>query len=458
MWRMSDEAARHAFLAALPPGIAVTDPDVLGSFRSDRLVAVEGGMPFALVRARSTADVALVLRAATASGVPVVPRGAGTGLSGAANALDGCVVLSLMAMDRILEVDPVDGVAVVQPGVLNAAVKRAAAEHGLSYPPDPSSFEICSIGGNLATNAGGLRCLRGGITRQSTLALEVVLASGEVLRAGGRTVKRRAGYDLVSLFVGSEGTLGVVTEATLRLRPARGATATALAAFATIAGAAVAVLTVAESRLHVSALELMDQVTVRAVEAMRPFGLDTAAAVTLLIELEDVGADDLAALEGLCRAAGAAQVVTAEDPQEQEWLWTARRDALPALDRLGATLLDDVIVPRGRIEELLVATERIARERGATVGLLGHAGDGNFHPTFVFDPADAGARAAALAACDEVMSLAISLGGSVTGEHGVGTFKRHFLERELDPVALATMRSLKRLLDPAGILNPGKAI
>lgn len=458
MWRMDVRTARAAFLAALPQGLAVTDPDLLGAVRSDRLLAVDGGMPFALVRARSTADVSAVLRAASAYDLPVVPRGAGSGLSGGATAIDGCVVLSLMAMDRIIEVDPADGVAVVQPGVLNALVKRAAAEHGLSYPPDPSSFEISSIGGNLATNAGGLHCLRGGMTRQSVLALEVVLASGEVLRTGGRTVKRRAGYDLLSLFVGSEGTLGVITEATLRLRPARSATATAVAAFATVSRAADAIAAVMGSPLRVSALELMDQVSVRAVEAMRSHGLDRNAAATLLIEIEDLGPSDLDALEALCRAAGASDVAISADGQEQEWLMAARRAALPAFERIGTTIVDDVIVPRGRIADLLEATATIARERRTMVGIIGHAGDGNFHPNFVFDPADPGARAVAMAACNDVMAVAIGLGGSVTGEHGVGFLKRHFLERELDPVALATMRGLKHLLDPAGILNPGKAI
>ena len=455
---MGSLAAQAAFLAALPRGLAVTDPDLLLAVRSDRLVEVEGGVPFALVRARSTADVSAVLRAASEFGVPVVPRGAGTGLSGGASATSGCVVLSLMAMDRILEVDPADAVAVVQPGVLNALVKRAAAEHGLSYPPDPSSFEISSIGGNLATNAGGLRCLRGGMTRQSVLGLEVVLASGEVLRTGGRTVKRRAGYDLLSLFVGSEGTLGVITEATLRLRPARSATATAVAAFASVSAAADAIGAIMGSPLRVSALELMDRVSVRAVEAMRSHGLDQNAAATLLIEIEDLGPSDLDGLETLCRAAGASEVAISADAKEQEWLMAARRAALPAFERLGTTILDDVIVPRGRIADLLDATATIARERRTMVGIIGHAGDGNFHPNFVFDPADPGARAAALAACDDVMAAAIGLGGSVTGEHGVGSLKRHFLERELDPTALATMRALKRLLDPAGILNPGKAI
>ncbi len=447
-----------AFLSELPAGLAITDADLLEGFRRDRSAAAEPGRPLALAQPTSTAEVSLLLRAASRHRVPVVPRGAGTGLSGGANAIDGCLILSLAKMDRILEIDAENAVAVVQPGLLNGALKLATSEQGLWYAPDPSSFEICSIGGNLATNAGGLRCMSLGITRQHVLGAEVVLASGEVMRLGGRTIKRRAGYDLLSLFIGSEGTLGVTTEATLRLRPRPVVESVALAAFPTIEGAGRAVIAITRSRLRVVALELMDDVTVAALEAWKPYGLDTTAAATLLVELESATPADLDALREICAHEGAPEVMNAETPQEQEWLMAGRRAAIVALEARGATIIDDVIVPRTRIPDLFRLTRQASARHGLAVAVFGHAGDGNFHPTIVYDRADPAALVRAMTVADELMRAAIALGGSITGEHGVGVLKKHLLAEELDPQALALMRRIKTLLDPAGILNPGKAI
>jgi glycolate oxidase len=399
-----------------------------------------------------------VLSVASRLGVPVVPRGAGTGISGGAVATDGCLVLSLMKLDRIVEIDPGDGVAVVQPGVINGALKRAAEPYGLTFSPDPASFEISSIGGNLSTNAGGLRCMRQGITRQYVLGIEVVLSSGQVMRLGGRTLKRRAGYDLLSLFVGSEGTLGVITEATVRLRPLMSAGAVVLATFNTVAGAGRAVCSLTSSRLKVSVLELMDQVTVQLTEQVKKLGLDTSASATLLIELEEVGADDIRQLEDLCRGEGLSDLMVAESAQEQDWLMNARRAVYPALQTLGTTIVDDVIVPRSRIPELLDAIARARLAHGVPIAGFGHAGDGNFHPIAVVERGDVAARAAAVEAIDDIMLAALELGGSITGEHGVGLVKRHMIERDLDPVALEQMRAVKLLFDPTSTLNPGKAL
>ncbi|WP_426751533.1 FAD-binding oxidoreductase [Myxococcus sp. Y35] len=444
--------------AELPPEVVVTDADVLEAHRWDQAEWAPAGTPGVLVRPASTAQVQAVLRIATALRVPVVPRGAGSGLSGGANAVDGCIVLSLARMNRVLEVDRRGMFAVVQPGVLNAAVKAAAAEQGLWYAPDPASWEFSSIGGNLATNAGGLCCVKYGVTGDAVLGLEAVLADGSVVRAGGRTMKSSAGYGLTRLFVGSEGTLGVITEATLKLRPRPPPATTLLAAFPTLVAAGVAVTDIMAST-RPSLLELMDRTTVRAVESHAAMGLDVEAAALLLARSDaggQQGAEETAAMAAACEAAGATFVAQSTDPAEGDLLMQARRLAYPALEKQGATLLDDVGVPLSRIAELLSAIERIASERGVLIGTFGHAGDGNMHPTVVFDRNDAGELIRARAAFDDIVSAALSLGGTITGEHGVGALKRPFLGEQLGEGGLQMHRAIKAALDPLGILNPGK--
>ncbi|WP_342377595.1 FAD-binding protein [Myxococcus stipitatus] len=444
--------------AVLPPEALVTDADVLEAHRRDQAEWAPSGRPAVLVRATCTDDVRAVLRLASARKVPVVPRGAGSGLSGGANATDGCIVLSLMRMNRVLEVDPRGLLAVVQPGVLNAEVKAAAAEKGLWYAPDPASWEFSSLGGNLATNAGGLCCVKYGVTGDAVLGLEVVLADGSVVRTGGRTMKNVAGYDLTRLFVGSEGTLGVITEATLKLRPKPPRATTLVATFPTLAGAGLAVTDIM-ARTRPSLLELMDRATCRAVEAYKPLGLDGEAAAFLLARSDaggDQGVADIEAMARCCEAAGATFVTHSEDEAEGELLLTARRLAFPALERQGATLLDDVGVPLSRIPELLAAIEGIAARREVLVGTFGHAGDGNMHPTVVFDRKDPAALSRARAAFDDILEAALALGGTITGEHGVGVLKQPFLGRQLGEEALRLHRRLKGAMDPLGILNPGK--
>ncbi|AGC49359.1 FAD linked oxidase [Myxococcus stipitatus DSM 14675] len=444
--------------AVLPSEALITDADVLEAHRRDQAEWAPSGQPLVLVRATCTDDVRAVLRVASARKVPVVPRGAGSGLSGGANATDGCIVLSLMRMNRVLEVDPRGLLAVVQPGVLNAEVKAAAAEKGLWYAPDPASWEFSSLGGNLATNAGGLCCVKYGVTGDAVLGLEVVLADGSVVRTGGRTVKNVAGYDLTRLFVGSEGTLGVITEATLKLRPKPPRATTLVATFPTLSGAGLAVTDIM-ARTRPSLLELMDRATCRAVEAYKPLGLDVEAAAFLLARSDaggDQGVAEIEAMARCCEAAGATFVTHSEDEAEGELLLTARRLAFPALERQGATLLDDVGVPLSRIPELLAAVEGIAARREVLVGTFGHAGDGNMHPTVVFDRKDPAALARARAAFDDILEAALALGGTITGEHGVGVLKQPFLGRQLGEEAMRVHRRLKGAMDPLGILNPGK--
>ena len=450
----------RALAEVLPAEAVITDPDVLAAHRRDQAEWAPSGMPRVLVRPASTSEVQAVLRVATALRVPVVPRGAGSGLSGGANASDGCIVLSLMRMNRILEVDRRGMLAVVQPGALNGAVKAAAAEQGLWYAPDPASWEFSSIGGNLATNAGGLCCVKYGVTGDAVLGLEAVLADGTVVRTGGRTVKNVAGYDLTRLFVGSEGTLGVLTEATLRLRPRPSKATTLVAAFPTLVSAGTAVCDIME-RSRPSVLELMDRTTVRAVESWKPMGLDVEAEA-LLIARSDAGGvqgeEELALMVAACERAGATSVLSTADEAEGELLMGARRFAFPALEQRGATLLDDVGVPVVRIPELLAAVERIAEKHGVLIGTFGHAGDGNMHPTVVFDRKAPEALARAKEAFDDILHAALALGGTITGEHGVGSLKRGFLGAQLGLETLRLHQAIKSALDPLGLLNPGKVL
>ena len=443
----------------LDAGAVIADPASLDAYRNDHAVTLVAGMPAAAVLPRTTDEVSEVLRVASRLGVPVVPRGAGSGLSGGANAVDGCVVLCTSRMDAILEIDSANRLARVQPGVVTATLRSACAGAGLMYPPDPSSHEFSTIGGNIATNAGGLCCVRYGVTRDHVLALECVLADGRVLRTGRRSVKGVAGYDLVSLLVGSEGTLAVVTEATLRLRPAADAAATLVGSFASLESAGRAVAATMAATVP-SLLEVMDRTTVRAVEVWRHAGLDTDDAA-LIVAQSDLECDAAARqLDGVARAgedAGARDLLRSTDAAESAALIAVRRMALPALERLGAVLLDDVAVPTAALPALLARVEEIAAARGVTVGTFGHAGDGNMHPTIAWPRGDAAGAAAALLAFDDIVGATLALGGTVTGEHGVGSLKRTHLAREVGEVSLALHRAVKDAFDPQGILNPGKA-
>ncbi|MCF6525827.1 FAD-binding oxidoreductase [Streptomyces sp. JJ36] len=442
----------------LPDDCLVTDPDVLRSYAHDMAGFCQAGEPAVVVLPRTVEQVQHVLRTATALRVPVVPQGARTGLSGGANAGDGCIVLSLLRMDRILEIDPVERIAVVEPGVVNARLSRAAGEHGLFYPPDPSSWEECTIGGNIGTGSGGLCCVKYGVTAEYVLGLEVVLADGRLMSTGRRTAKGVAGYDLTRLFVGSEGSLGVVVRATLALRPEPPQQLVLAAEFGSTAAACEAVCRIMERGHAPSLLELMDRTTLHAVNNMARMGLPESTEALLLagFDTADPGRD-LAAVGELCRAAGATEVVPAEDAAESELLLSARRLALTALEKVaGGTLIDDVCVPRGRLAALLEGAAAIGEKHGLTVGTCAHAGDGNTHPVVCFDPGDEDQARRARESFDAVMGLGLELGGTITGEHGVGVLKKEWLARELGPVGLEMQRGIKQVFDPHNLLNPGK--
>lgn len=445
-------------VTSIPNVPVVTDPDVIESYRQDRAMDPDAGWPFAVVRARSTEDVQAVMRWASAADVPVVPRGAGSGLSGGATAVDGSIVLTTELM-RDIEVDPVTRTAVVQPGLMNAEVKRAVAEYGLWYPPDPSSFEFCSIGGNAATNAGGLCCVKYGVTTDYILGLEVVLADGTTVRLGGPRLKDSAGLSLTKLFVGSEGTLGVITELTLRLLPPQPPASTVVASFSSVHDAAEAVCAVTRV-MRPAMLEFMDHASISAVESHLKMGLDLQAHAMLIAQSDATGERDkeIAFMAEAFERHHATDVFTTDDPKEGEAFTAARRFAIPAVERLGHLLLEDVGVPLPALPALIEGIEAIAERRDIVCAVIAHAGDGNTHPMIVHDPADTDQSRRAHLAFGEIMELAIELGGTITGEHGVGRLKKAWLPEQVGPDVMDLSRRIKRALDPQNILNPGAVL
>jgi glycolate oxidase len=446
-------------IAELPDGTVVVDPDIVASYRQDRAADPNAGTAIAVVRPRRTEEVQTVLRWATKHGVPVVPRGAGTGLSGGATALDGGIVLSTERM-RDITVDPVTRTAVTQPGLFNAEVKKTVAEYGLWYPPDPSSFEICSIGGNIATNAGGLCCVKYGVTTDYVLGLQVVLADGTAVRLGGPRLKDVAGLSLTKLFVGSEGTLGVITEVTLRLLPPQHRGCTVVASFDSVAAAADAVVTIT-GKIRPSMLEFMDAVAINAVEDKLKMGLDRKAAAMMVAASDDrgpAGTEDAEYMARVFTEHGATEVYSTDDPDEGEAFVAARRFAIPAVEAKGSLLLEDVGVPLPALADLVSGVEKIAAQHGLMISVIAHAGDGNTHPLIVYDPTDRDEAERAQLAFSDIMGLAVGLGGTITGEHGVGRLKRPWLAGYLGPEAMELNRRIKQALDPDNILNPGAAI
>ncbi len=448
-----------ALAAALPSDVLIVDRDVTRSLSHDEAEWAPVGDPLALVRATSSDHVAAAVRICGGFGIPVTARGAGTGLSGGANAIDGGVIIALDRLDRILLIDPLERLAVVQAGVINDELRSAAAEQSLWYPPDPASSPWSTIGGNIATNAGGVCCVKYGVTKDYVLALEVVTGTGELVRLGRMTAKGVAGYDLVGLMVGSEGTLGIVTEATVRLKPLPAAPRTIVGYFSSIVDAGEAARAVARAGIIPSALELVDRHCLAAVDKWKNMGLSVEAEVLLLGRIDDPGetGEDRADQMLACfEAGGATWAARSSDEAEAEALFAARRLAYPALERLGPVLTEDVCVPIAAVPDMLARIEQIANRHNILIASIAHIGDGNLHPLLIAEPGDTAARDRAKIAFEDILTAALDLGGTVTGEHGVGLLKRGGLSRELSPAVLEMHRAVKAALDPYHILNPGK--
>ncbi|UOG23295.1 FAD-binding protein [Gordonia amicalis] len=449
-------ADTRSLAAALPDGMVITDPDILAGYRQDRALDPTAGTPLALVRPTSTEDVQTTVHWCHENRVPIITRGAGTSLSGGSTAVDGTIMLSTEKM-REIAVDPATRTAVVQPGLFNSEVKAAAAAEGLWYPPDPSSFEICSIGGNVATNAGGLCCVKYGVTTDYVLGLQVVLADGRAVRVGGKQLKDSAGLPLTKLFVGSEGLLGIITEVTLRLLPPQGPASTVVGIFDSVHDASRAVLAVT-GEIRPAMLEFMDSVAINAVEDMLRMGLDRDAGALLVAQSDApgaAGAQEVELIRNAFETNGAGEVFATDDPTEGEAFTAARRAAIPAVEKLGSLLLEDVGVPLPSLPDLIDGVAKIAADNQVMISVIAHAGDGNTHPLIVFDPTDAAEAGRAQTAFGQIMDLAIELGGTITGEHGVGRLKKGWLPDQVGPDVMELTALIKNALDPEGLLNPG---
>lgn len=417
-------------------------------------------MPDAVVAPRNKAEVQAIVKLCNEYRIPVVPRGSGSNLCAGTCPVEGGIVLIFKHMNRILEIDEENLTVTVEPGVITLDMIKAVEAKGLFYPPDPSSMKISTIGGNINENSGGLRGLKYGVTRDYVLALEAVLASGEVIRTGGKLAKDVAGYDLTRLLVGSEGTLAVITEATLKLLPMPEAKKTMLALYQDIEACAQTVSDIIANRIIPATLEFLDQPTLQAVEAFAHIGLPTNVKAVLLIEQDgpqEVVERDIEKIAEICRKQHAVDVKVAASPEHAEALMTARRSALSALARLKpTTILEDATVPRSEVAKMVVAINEIAEKYGLHIGTFGHAGDGNLHPTCLADIRDQDEMDRVEKAFAEIFQKAIELGGTITGEHGVGRAKAPYLEWKLGETGIGVMNAIKNALDPNHILNPGK--
>ncbi|MFD1712925.1 FAD-binding oxidoreductase [Amnibacterium flavum] len=444
----------------------LTDEATLDGVRADKSGARSANRPLAVIEARSVGDVQATMRIASATGTPVVVRGAGTGLAGGAIGDAGEIVLSLTSLDRILEISAADELAVVEPGILNGDLNAVLAEQGLWWAPDPASKAIASVGGNIATNAGGILCAKYGVTREAVLGLAVVLADGSLVRFGHRTVKGVTGYDVTALMIGSEGTLGIVVEATLKLRPLpSGTVATIGAFFPDIVTAAAASAAITASGVRPAALELLDALSLRLIdvylggqEGHVPIA-DRGGAYLLVQTDGDSSAEEATRIMGILAGFGADADLTT-DPDEGERLLAVRRSAHPAFEKSGQVLIEDVAVPRSRLPEMFAAIETISAETGLSIPVIAHAGDGNLHPNLIV-PADlvrADGEIPDLVwdAADRMFTAAVALGGTLTGEHGVGILKRRWLADELGPDSYELQKRIKTAFDPQGILGPGR--
>ena len=432
----------------------ITDPGITASYSKDQAPFAPFTPAAAVLLARSSEEISKALVFCSERKIPVVTRGAGSGLSGGANADSQSLVISLEKMNQILEIDPANQLARVQAGVINLDLDIAAKEFGMTYLPDPASRDWSTLGGNVATNAGGMCCVKYGVTSHHVRALTVVLSSGEIIEVGKSTKKFVTTLDLMHLFIGSEGTLGIITEITLNLVPRPNSPATLIATFPNIVLAAAASTELLKYRPAM--LEILDQTTLNAVEQWHPLGFEVAGSILLMQLDENFELGDAAI--ATCESHGMIDGMFSTEASEAADLIRVRKLAYPALERLGATLLDDVALPVTKIAEFVEKVERLALKYQLTIGIFGHAGDGNMHPTIVHNHGDKEGEKRAKLAFSEIVRIAQSLGGTASGEHGIGSIKRDLVSGEISQTIIEIQRGIKKLLDPSGILNPGKKL
>ena len=457
--KIDASSLRGELLRAHPALDVRSEVEELLAYSYDGTAALQQ-VPGVLVFAQSTEQVSEVLLFASNRGIPVVTRGSGTGLSGGSLPTPGCILLCLSQMNRILELDPANLTLLAEAGAITAEIAEAADYAGLFYPPDPGSMKISTIGGNVAENSGGLRGLKYGVTRNYVMGLEVVLPDGEVIWTGNKCVKDVAGYSLRDLFIGSEGTLGVITKVLLKLIPPPAARKTMLAVYDDMENAARTVSAIISAKIIPCTLEFLDRVTINCVEDYASIGLPRDAEALLLIESDGHPAaveEEAAAMKEIALAHGASSVETASTPEQAAGLAAARRTAFSALARVGpTTILEDATVPRDRLPEMVRHTQDVAERYQLRIGTFGHMGDGNLHPTFLTNEKDEEQMHRVEVAMKEIFAKAVELGGTITGEHGVGVAKKAFLPGAIGELNVEVMRRMKRAFDPRGILNPGK--
>jgi glycolate oxidase len=455
---MVDERIVEELKALVGEENALTSPEELLCYSYDSTVLQQ--LPEAVTLPQSTEEVVDIVRLANREKIPIVPRGAGTNLAGGTIPIQGGIVLSLTRMTEILEIDPVNMVAVVQPGVVTGQLQAEVAKEGLYYPPDPASLKVTTIGGNVAMNAGGPHALKYGVTSDYVMGLEVVLPSGQVIRTGGKAIKNVTGYNLTQLFVGSEGTLGVITEITLRLIPQPRASGSVLAAFSELDDAATLVNRILHAGVTPGVIEIMDNMTIQTVDDYLKTGLPRDAAALLLIQVDGVTEaveQELQVVSELCHDNRATLVEVARTPEDEEVLWKARRSISPSLTRVRPNKLgEDISVPREAIPDVVRRIQEISCQRGLPIVIFGHISDGNLHPNILFDQGDPEELERVEAASGDIFEVATAVGGTLSGEHGIGLLKQKYLRLDLAPETIDVMRTIKRSLDPNNIMNPGK--
>lgn len=454
------DSLKKELVSIVGPDRATDEPEDLVAYSVDPYL--DEHRPDIVIYPVSTEEVCAIMKVAHREAIPVTVRGSGTNLAGETVPVRGGIILAMSRMDRILEIDPHNRLARVEPGVINYDLQQAVEKYGLMYPPDPSSWKTATMGGNVGTNAGGPRTLKYGVTRDYLLGLTVVLANGDLLKTGGKAIKNVTGYDLTRLICGSEGTLGVITEIIVRLVPRPRASRTIMAHFPRLEDSSDAVSAIIAGGIVPSGLELMDKVIVSAVEADSHLGLPTDVDAVLLIEVDGDPESlniQVNRIEAILREKNASGVVAAETPEEAEKLWTGRRAAFSVMARLRPNaIIEDATVPVSNLTTMVRKVTQIAEKYKLQIGVLAHAGDGNMHPVILFDQRDKDELHRVEAASEEIFREGLALGGTLSGEHGIGMSKARFLGLELDSVALAVTRSIKQSLDPKGILNPGKFV